>query len=309
MIATPGWTSPVEDLRISGSTFGNPSGHAGVDLWAPVGVPVVAAQGGRIHWAAFEPGGYGNLVKIDGDNGYGTRYGHLLDTTVSQGDTVTPGQLIGHADTTGRAFGSHVHFEIREGDSDGLAVDPWPLLQGASSAPSNPGAGTATLAGVSLPDPTDILPEGIADILGPIRDLIASVPASFIKVITGGRSLTEISVRVVELVGGGILLAIGGVMLLRTIAEGGDTGRAVAGVRRSTRTVARPARRGVRQVRELTREPSREPGRARAPRDDGGELGRARGSSSRARESASRSSERTGRTARSSAGSSARGLL
>jgi murein DD-endopeptidase MepM/ murein hydrolase activator NlpD len=100
--------------------------HEGVDLAVPTGTPVDAARGGTVIYAG-PSGGYGIRVDVDHGNGFVTRYGHLAKTQVALGQTVTPGQQLGLADSTGDATGPHLHFELRQG---GVAIDPRPYLPG-----------------------------------------------------------------------------------------------------------------------------------------------------------------------------------
>jgi murein DD-endopeptidase MepM/ murein hydrolase activator NlpD len=101
--------------------------HAGIDLAAPSGAPVVAAGGGEVLRAAWAAG-YGNLVVIDHGRGLTTRYAHLQRSLVRVGQHVGTGQAIGLVGATGHATGSHLHFEIRLA---GQALDP----QTASALP------------------------------------------------------------------------------------------------------------------------------------------------------------------------------
>ncbi|RMH40722.1 MAG: peptidase M23 [Deltaproteobacteria bacterium] len=94
--------------------------HAGVDLAAPEGTPVVAAGAGTVVRAG-PAGGYGNLVVVDHGGGVHTRYAHLSDIAVQVGDRVAAGARIGAVGATGRATGPHLHFEVRR---DGRPVDP-----------------------------------------------------------------------------------------------------------------------------------------------------------------------------------------
>lgn len=93
--------------------------HAGIDIPAPFGTPVVASKGGTVILAGIF-GGYGNAVKVQHDNGY-TLYGHNSSLTVTKGQTVEQGQIIAKVGSTGVSTGNHCHFEIRE---NGVAVDP-----------------------------------------------------------------------------------------------------------------------------------------------------------------------------------------
>jgi murein DD-endopeptidase MepM/ murein hydrolase activator NlpD len=94
--------------------------HEGVDVAVDFGTPVAAtADGLVIHAGPYS--GYGNLVIVYHTNGITTRYGHLSRLSVEQGQRVKRGDQVGHAGSTGRSTGPHVHYEIRENDQ---AVDP-----------------------------------------------------------------------------------------------------------------------------------------------------------------------------------------
>jgi murein DD-endopeptidase MepM/ murein hydrolase activator NlpD len=97
--------------------------HQGIDIANDVGTPEVAADAGQVVFAGW--GSYGIYVEIDHDNGFHTIYGHMSAVLVKTGQAVTQGQLIGLMGATGRASGSHLHFEIRY---HGLAQDPIDLL-------------------------------------------------------------------------------------------------------------------------------------------------------------------------------------
>jgi murein DD-endopeptidase MepM/ murein hydrolase activator NlpD len=94
--------------------------HAGMDLRAATGTPVLAAGAGTIV-AAGPRGGYGNAVIIDHGGTLATLYGHLSRVSVRQGQRVSAGQVIGAAGSTGYSTGPHLHFEVRV---DGAPVDP-----------------------------------------------------------------------------------------------------------------------------------------------------------------------------------------
>ena len=107
--------------------------HEGFDVDAACGTPLVAARGGVVTRADYDPVLYGNLVIIRGDH---TRrdywYAHLLRTPrLHAGDRVSTGQLIGYVGDTGDAQGCHLHFEMWSGPgwySGGAAFDPLPDL-------------------------------------------------------------------------------------------------------------------------------------------------------------------------------------
>jgi murein DD-endopeptidase MepM/ murein hydrolase activator NlpD len=84
--------------------------HPGIDIANQVGTPEDAAGAGQVVFAGW--GGYGIYVEIDHGNGFHTLYGHMSAVLVTTGQVVTQGQLIGLMGATGRASGSHLHFEI-----------------------------------------------------------------------------------------------------------------------------------------------------------------------------------------------------
>ena len=86
--------------------------HQGIDIAAPRGTPVYAADGGTVTYSGWM-GGYGYLVEIDHGNGYKTRYGHNSSLTVSVGQHVYKGQQIARVGSTGNSTGNHCHFEVR----------------------------------------------------------------------------------------------------------------------------------------------------------------------------------------------------
>ncbi len=92
-------------------------GHNGVDFHASKGTAVVAAAAGTviISRSSGWNGGYGQYVVIKHANGTQTLYAHLSGNTVSEGQEVYQGQLIGYSGATGKSFGPHLHFEVRGG--------------------------------------------------------------------------------------------------------------------------------------------------------------------------------------------------
>jgi murein DD-endopeptidase MepM/ murein hydrolase activator NlpD len=110
-----------------GDVFGprGTSFHAGIDLTAARGTSVGAAAAGRVVFAGFAAGGWGNLVVVAHASGVRTMYAHLSGFTVRLGEAVGTGAPLGTVGATGRATGPHLHFEVRV---RGAAVDPRPAL-------------------------------------------------------------------------------------------------------------------------------------------------------------------------------------
>jgi murein DD-endopeptidase MepM/ murein hydrolase activator NlpD len=98
--------------------------HTGIDIDGYTGQPVVAAKGGRVFQASYY-GGYGNAVIIDHGGGVATLYGHLSAFSVSGGQSVAQGEVVGNVGCTGSCTGDHLHFEVR---LNGGPVDPMGYL-------------------------------------------------------------------------------------------------------------------------------------------------------------------------------------
>ncbi len=102
--------------------------HHGIDVGAPKGSPVYAADAGFVTFAAWdrEPVSYGNMILINHGNGFVTRYAHLSAFIVGAGDSVKKGQLIGRVGNTGNSTGAHLHFEIIR---NGVPMNPFSYLR------------------------------------------------------------------------------------------------------------------------------------------------------------------------------------
>lgn len=88
--------------------------HAGIDIGAPGGSNIVAADSGTVILSSFGyNGGYGNYIIISHGNGITTRYAHCSNLYVSVGDNIAKGQVIAAVGSTGASTGNHCHFEVR----------------------------------------------------------------------------------------------------------------------------------------------------------------------------------------------------
>ncbi len=99
--------------------------HDGIDLAAEEGTEIMAAAAGRVVYADSRLSGYGNLIIVRHNTDMFTAYAHNKRNLVKRGDEVKAGQLIGYIGSTGRTSGSHLHFEVRRGET---AVDPLAYL-------------------------------------------------------------------------------------------------------------------------------------------------------------------------------------
>ncbi len=112
---------PVSGGKIT-SYMGDGRGHKGIDIAAPYGTPIYAAEEGKIiETGSGWNGGYGNCIRIQHPDGNVTVYAHQSSLAVSYGEYVVKGQLIGYVGSTGDSSGNHLHFEVR---SNGRYLDP-----------------------------------------------------------------------------------------------------------------------------------------------------------------------------------------
>jgi murein DD-endopeptidase MepM/ murein hydrolase activator NlpD len=118
-----GWLTSRMGRRTDPMTGGDDY-HAGLDIAGDKGQPVYATAAGTVTHADRQ-GSYGNLIVIDHGFGLQTRYGHLSGFQVRQGDRVQRGDLIGRLGATGRATGTHLHYEVL---ANGRLLNPLRLL-------------------------------------------------------------------------------------------------------------------------------------------------------------------------------------
>jgi murein DD-endopeptidase MepM/ murein hydrolase activator NlpD len=98
--------------------------HLGFDLAVSAHSPVVAANDGKVIWAA-PLGIYGNCIVVDHGCGLQSIYGHLSEIGVKEGDMVTRGQAMGKSGSTGLAGGDHLHFSMQVGGVEVNPVEWW----------------------------------------------------------------------------------------------------------------------------------------------------------------------------------------
>ena len=101
--------------------FGDLRFHSGEDIGAPSGTPILAADSGLATVIPNNGNGYGNYIIINHGGGRTTLYAHMSGFAISNGQSVTQGQVIGYVGSTGNSTGPHLHFETRV---NGAAQDP-----------------------------------------------------------------------------------------------------------------------------------------------------------------------------------------
>jgi len=119
-----GWYSSNYGWRIDPFT-GQRAFHDGIDFMAEHGSPIRAAAGGVVIYSNFHPA-YGNMIEIDHGNEIISRYAHASKRLVKVGDVVLRGAKVGEVGKTGRATGTHLHFEVRKG---GASQNPTQFLR------------------------------------------------------------------------------------------------------------------------------------------------------------------------------------
>lgn len=120
---------PVPASRTISSPFGNRHGkfHPAIDISAPKGSAIVAADGGTVITAGWQTTGAGNAVEISHGNGVITKYYHCSAIYVKVGQKVAQGQTIAAVGATGWATGNHCHFELT--NTQGASINPVSYLK------------------------------------------------------------------------------------------------------------------------------------------------------------------------------------
>ncbi len=119
--------------------------HKGMDIAAPTGTPVQATKSGKVVETGYDADGAGNYVVVDHGGGVKSKYFHLSEIDVKEGQDLKAGQQLGKVGSTGMSTGPHLHFEVHV---NGEAVDPEPLLRGEAPVTPPPDSGYS-LAGDS----------------------------------------------------------------------------------------------------------------------------------------------------------------
>jgi murein DD-endopeptidase MepM/ murein hydrolase activator NlpD len=121
-----GYIWPAQGMLTSGYGWRWGRMHNGIDIAAPVGTPIFAAAAGVVTFAAWNDGGYGNLVEIAHPDGSVTLYAHNHRNLVREGQEVEQGDQIAEMGSTGFSTGPHLHFEIHPAGQG--AVNPMAYL-------------------------------------------------------------------------------------------------------------------------------------------------------------------------------------
>ena len=104
--------------------------HRGIDLLDPVGTEIRPVASGRVVEVSYGRIGWGNTVVVEHEKGLKSRYAHMRDFNIQEGDQVEKGTVLGWVGMTGWTTGPHLHLEIYQ---DGWAIDPATILPEFSS--------------------------------------------------------------------------------------------------------------------------------------------------------------------------------
>ena len=128
-MATDSFQWPLRGTLTSGYgtryIFGSYSFHGGIDIAAPYGTTIAAADGGKVIHASNDGTGFGLYVVVDHENGLKSYYCHCSSLLVRVGDRVYKGQSIARVGSTGNSTGNHCHFQVKKND---VTVSPWNYL-------------------------------------------------------------------------------------------------------------------------------------------------------------------------------------
>lgn len=119
------FAKPADGIITSHFGWRHGRNHNGTDIDLNTGDAVRAAWGGKVRYAQYNDGGFGNLVVIRHYNGLETFYAHLSKLLVVPNQLVEAGETIGLGGNTGHSYGSHLHFEVRFYD---IPIDPEKLI-------------------------------------------------------------------------------------------------------------------------------------------------------------------------------------
>ena len=172
---------------------GEIEGHSGIDLNGGKNFPVESFTAGKVVKVVnmYKPdtgslsnrdgGGFGNHVIVQNDDNTFSYYAHLNKVAVSNGDTVSPGQIIGLQGHTGRSTGSHLHYEVRQSRTKGTSIDPVVYLKNyKTGVPYTPGDTanteftTGTLdTGAGLSGYVSYFGDVLSQITAPMKEIVS----------------------------------------------------------------------------------------------------------------------------------------
>jgi murein DD-endopeptidase MepM/ murein hydrolase activator NlpD len=124
-IGTGTFVYPADKHVLSGFDYSIETHHLGLDFMAVLGANIYATDGGVVVYAGENSYGYGNMIMIDHGTGFQSLYAHLSQIFVGCGESVSQGQTIGAAGSTGRSSGPDLHFEVR---TMSTVINPWDVL-------------------------------------------------------------------------------------------------------------------------------------------------------------------------------------
>ena len=117
---------PVEKVKVTRGFFKARRPHQGVDFDGERNDPILAAHEGYVIYKGSGFRGFGKMIIVQYSEKWASLYAHLNSFAVEEGDYVRRGEVIGKMGKTGRATGTHLHFELMKNK---IPIDPMPLLK------------------------------------------------------------------------------------------------------------------------------------------------------------------------------------
>ncbi|MFF4497022.1 peptidoglycan DD-metalloendopeptidase family protein [Streptomyces sp. NPDC001546] len=121
---------------------GHSSTHNGIDIANDYGTPIFAVGDGEVTISGYDPGGYGQWIRVLHPDGTITEYGHMYQRDVARGDHVVAGQRIALMGSEGNSEGPHLHLRVWADPGASVGTDPVPYLaERGVTMPCTPGTG------------------------------------------------------------------------------------------------------------------------------------------------------------------------
>jgi murein DD-endopeptidase MepM/ murein hydrolase activator NlpD len=198
----PNYVHPIKGIVTSRYGYRSGRHHSGIDIDLDVGDTIQSVWDGKVRYAKYNDGGFGNLVVVRHYNGLETFYAHLSKISVVPDQEVKAGDLLGLGGNTGRSFGAHLHFEVRFFDS---SINPEEVIDFASFACKDstlaihkhlfiPGAKPTDGQDELVETPPVVAEEEINPVENPAAVIVEPSQKKYYKV-RSGDTLTEIAAR------------------------------------------------------------------------------------------------------------------
>lgn len=202
------------------------AGHSGIDVTANGGYDyVVAHSAGTVVWVQTGYGNnkgstgnasYGNAVKISHANGYATLYAHLSSVSVSNGQKVGKGQVLGYMGNSGNSYGAHLHFEVRTPNGSHIGQNARNYLNSDLPNLAGGGSSSGSTSGNSANSDTGTIGSGTPE------KKTVEISKIVVKSVSGSAGIREgndLTSTKMNSVGCEILIQNGGVIMMPVLVD------------------------------------------------------------------------------------------